>query len=300
MAIREQWGNFNKQNKFSWRESPAILAWLTAITAIGVLLLDSFLLPLFHIEGDVGFLLSLTNGIYLYSYFWQAITYPFVLTSFPTGLTLVFLLDLFFSLYLLVFIGKFLTEKIGGKRFVALYLGAALFSAVIALIFMLFLHKPVVISGPNAPLIALLVVWGRAKKEEELFFFSFTIKIKWLATLLIAFWILSALSFHRDVEAAVYLLTATFAYLCTAFFWEKRAPISFKKTFSCFFPSKKNKENKIIDISHGFYSEEEFFIEAMLEKIGKSGKEALTPQEMQRLNAIAEKKIKNESKNNST
>lgn len=246
-------------------------------------------------------LLSLSwYGISHY-FLWQPFTYLFVQTNYPDGITLFFLLALFFNMYILWILGSTLQEDIGTKNFLWLYFGAGITSGVIAAFAMPLFGQYSVLAGPSAALLGLFVVWTMFYAESILtLFFLIPVRTKWLLAGILGAIALIAISQVDLVSLTFYFTASLYCYLYGVLVLRLRSPYAFIRPLdqvlenlaSHLRPSepKTAGESKIVDLKGKPVLDDEAFIDAMLTKISKYGEKSLTTHERLRMQQISEKR----------
>lgn len=252
----------------------------------------------YYFNFSLQFFLSLTPLAYSKFFFWQPITYLFLLQS-AGGLTFGLLLSLFFQMFLLWMTGSQLAERYGAASFLKLFFGTGVTAALVALPFMMATPFTIPYSGPTASLIAVFVVWTYLHHDSQiLLFFIIPIKAKWLLAfgLGAAFLVFAS---NGSLISLVMLVTGVlFGALYATFFKELPSPYPFLESFDRLIAKLRNQSSvkgsqrrgKIFDFKTGKPVEtDEEFLDRVLEKISRSGEDSLTPQERARLEKIARK-----------
>lgn len=225
-------------------------------------------------------------------YLWQFITYIFVERG-PINFS--FVISLAFSMYLLWIFGSPLYERAFPKKFFTLYFGAAILGGVSALMFPRF-----VLAGSTNPVFAVLVVWMMLNPGSQLLlFFTLPFKSYILVLALIGISLFFDLTSSDWVGAVTLLISCTYGYLFSLFVWRSHSPFPFLHPFerSIFklFEKRKPKKthSKIYDIQSGQpISDDDKFMDAMLDRISRHGEDSLTPEEKKRMDEISKKRKK--------
>lgn len=288
---------------FRWGpvETAPSIRWLIAITA-SISLLVSLIDPLlvrtaayyeFDYRSLQEFLLLSWGGISQF-FIWQPITYLFTQVS-PEGMTLFYLVGLFFTLYLLWILGSGVQEVLGSTRALAVYFISGILSGIVAVLTMALTGQFELISGPMPALLGLFTVWTMLFPENDLMlFFLFPVKTKWLFAAVLAATSLISLAHFNLVDFVLYL-SATFA----AYAYGVMA-VGLRAAFPFFHPlddallhvkskfQRRGAGPKIFDFKSGqLLMNDDEFLDAMLTKIAKNGINSLSGSEQRRLNQIS-------------
>ncbi len=276
------------------------------ITAIcGVTLVAAFLDPLLLKYAGFGLqsLLSLSAQSIYSLFLWQPFSYLFVLQSMGT-LSFGLIISLFFQMFILWMMGSHIVDRFGSWSFIKLYFGAGICAALLTL--PIYASSPFMspYAGPTASLYAIFVVWALMHQDSQiLLFFIIPVKTKWLLVGGLGASLLVFIS-NESVLSLIMLITGTlFGYLFATFFKGFSSPYPFMSKIDQFFidlgdrvrsPDRwRRKGPKIFDFKTGEPVEsDEEFLDRILSKISKSGKESLTKKEKTRLDEISLKKKK--------
>jgi len=273
------------------RKTPICVKWLVVFTTVISLLspiVTYFLEHYWHLPGP-GAWLSLSLFGLKQGWLWQPLTY-FFLHSAGVGISFSLLISLFFHMFLLWFSGSEIDFRFGDKGFLLFYLGAGLFAGIIAALSLLFFSSQSVLVGSGPPVYALMMAWVMIYPDLELFFFFLIrIKAKWLVALYLAFALLVNLSYGAFIPFFADCAGIVWGFLVGHFFWKLPNPYPLHLEIPKRTQKKKNKENKIIDISV-FQESDDIFMDRMLDKIAKKGENVLTKRERDRMKRISKKK----------
>lgn len=228
-------------------------------------------------------------------YLWQFITYIFVEKG---SFNFSFVISLAFNMYLLWIFGLPLYERAFAKKFFTLYFGGALLGGVSAMIFPQF-----VLAGSRNPIFSLLVVWMMLNPGSQLLlFFTLPFKAYILVFALIGISLFFDITSGDWVGAISLLTSCIYGYFFALLVWRTHSPFpffrSFERTLFKFFENRKRKKmtrshSKIYDIRSGEpISDDDKFMNAMLDRISRHGKDSLTPQEKKRMDQISKKRKK--------
>lgn len=150
-------------------------------------------------------------------YLWQPLTY-FLIEPSIDGLSLSFLVNLFFDCYMLWMIGSSIIAKTSQRAFVTLLLFSGFVSAGFGIFALSLFNSQNVIIGVTPVLFALLISWlMHFPSFDFLLFFTMRLKAKWCVFALIGIGLLSMLSEGRFIDFAVSLVGAMIGYLYTTF-----------------------------------------------------------------------------------
>lgn len=228
-------------------------------------------------------------------YLWQFLSYIFVERG-PVNFG--FLISLAFNMYFLWIFGSPLYERTSAKKFFTLYFGAAIVGGLSALMFPRF-----VLAGSSNPVFAVLVVWMMLNPGSQLLlFFTLPFKSYVLVLALIGISLFFDITSANWVGAVTLLISCAYGYLFALFVWKEHSPFSFlltfeRKIFRLFErrqqKKKEGQHSKIYDIQSGKpVSDDDKFIDAMLDRISRHGEGSLTPEEKKRMDEISRKRRK--------
>lgn len=270
---------YQAPGSFGFEGTPnAVRALIIATCAISIA--SAFIDPFIGAYGPQ-FLLSLSWAGLAHFFLWQPLSYLFVLPAF-SGITLSFFISLLFNMYILWFVGSSLVANFGTKSFLKLYLGSGIIGGLITLFVAALIGQNGFLAGPTASIFAILAAWTMLYPDMELlFFFLFPAKAKWIFAGFVAVIGLISLS-QSDFMTLTSMLAGI---LCGYLFTVKK-------------PASDGVENKIVNIKTGKpvksdeTNDDEAFVDAMLEKIGKQGESSLTARERARMDKISKAKRK--------
>lgn len=223
-------------------------------------------------------------------YLWQFFSYP-LLEKGPFSFSFVFSLAL--NLYLLWAFGSSLIERIGDKIFFLLYFSAPLISSL-----GVFLFPHLFLAGPSVCLFAVLFCWMMLNRYSQLFlFFALPFKSYLLLSSFFAISIGIEILQGDFASALALLLSCLYTYFFTLTLFKSHSPYpllkSFESKFFRFLEKKKTSrehKSKIYDIQSGSpISDDDRFMDAMLEKISRHGEESLSEEEKKRMKKISKK-----------
>lgn len=226
-------------------------------------------------------------------YLWQFVSYIFVERG-PISLN--FAISLAFNMYILWVFGMPLLERAGAKLFFTLYFGGAIFGGVSALLFPGF-----VLAGSTNAIFPLLVSWMMLNPNSQLLlFFTVPFKSYVLVLALLGISLFIDLANADWVGAVSLLISCLYAYLFTMIIWKEGSPLAIlrpleRKILQFFERRKKPKkvEPKIYDIQSGKpISDDDQFMDAMLDRISRHGEDSLTPAEKKRMREISKRRKK--------
>lgn len=236
--------------------------------------------------------LALSKAAIQNLFLWQLVSYVFVERD-PISFS--FFLNLIFNMYILWVFGSQLIHRSHERLFLALYFGAVVLGGASALIFPNF-----ILAGSTNGVYAILLAWMLLnQKARVLLFFAIPFKAEWLILALIGMILLIDLSQGSWAAAISLTISCVYSYLFTLVVWRVSGPFSFLRKFEKivlrFLERRKNHEpfihSKIYDIKSGEpVLDDEQFMDAMLDRIARHGKEALTGAEKKRMDEISKKR----------
>lgn len=278
-----------------------ILVFSTLILGVLFALLDK-ILP--HFSGWVApsqFLGLSWTGIEK-GYFWQAISYLFIIPP-ESGLAFSEIISMGFNAYLLWVLGTMVYERKGPAHFFSVYFGSALASAALILFFQHLTPGHFPFGGNTGALYAVLMAWLMLHPNAEmLFFLMIPLKAKWLVIGLLGLSLFVDLSVGAYLHAMANLVGAIFGYFYSVFIWGAKGPFRILLGFENFVdrmltPLRGGSERsfvpkaKIYDFKTGkAILKDDEFLDAMLTKISLYGRSSLTWRERWRLRRISKKK----------
>lgn len=282
------------QKVFGPEKTPLPIKWL-----MGTILAFSFLLPIlyliFHRYFNPYEYLALSFWGINYGFVWQFASYFLIQ---PGGLSFSALISLLFTLLILWVIGSLLYEEIGKKRFFILFFGSGIFAGICSFLTMFAYSHPPMVMGSSSTINALLFATAMLFPDLELaLFFLVRITIKWVIFFLIALTVLSTLFSQQWVQFVNELSAIIFAYFFGVIILKLRSPFKFthrfdrflhKHTYSLYsFFQRDRPSDKIINLK------DELFMDQMLDKIAKNGRDSLSASEVRRMRKISKRKNSN-------
>lgn len=252
-------------------------------TTIGVSLAAS-LLP------DFQSWLALSRSGIAHFYLWQLLTYPFVESQF---FSLSYLIDVGFNMYILWLFGHSLLERCDSKLFLILYFGATLVGGLAGVA-----ASPMQLAGSSGPVYGVMTAWMMLNAHSQLLlFFKIPMKAFWLVFALIFVSLGADVMTGNWVEAASLSASVLFGYLFALIVWKEQGPFTIlrpfeRKILGLFDKKPKNSyPSKIYDFQSGDpILNDEQFMDAMLEKISRTGADSLTAEEKARMQQISKKR----------
>lgn len=256
-------------------------------------LVSALLEPWLHLQA----LLSLSLPGIASGSLWQLITHPLVVQ--PSGsLSFGFFLSLFFSCYLLWFLGTHLAERFGEKAFLSLLLTATLTSATGALLAAYCTGQFSLIFGTEALLFAIMIPWVMLNPDAQfLIFLTLPALARWIVFGSLGISLLINLSQGDSVGIAHLLSGATTGYLTGLLRWNLRSPFPQMEPFDQWILSWKpplnrsSTSSKIVDFRTGKpVVRDDEFMDAMLDKISQKGSNSLSWRERWKMKRISKKR----------
>jgi hypothetical protein len=276
------------------------LIFLIAGVSIGSVLLQPIFHHVFNIPGPLDLLTLSLWGVQHYL-LWQPVTYLFVYPAEGEGVSIYWLIGLAFNLYIIWIMGSNVLERVGSGPFLRLFLLSGILSGLVGLLMLFLTSSSAILGGPTTALLAILVVWTMINPDSDLLlFFIIPIKSRWLIAGLIGIILFITLS-NGDFTSLFYYLTAcATGYFYAALAWGLRSPFAATQQFDDYvadmgYRMRKSvsfsKNEKIIPFPNSKQTQRDnLFMDKMLEKISKSGKESLTWWERWRMKRISNRK----------
>jgi membrane associated rhomboid family serine protease len=282
-------------------KTPGIIRKIIIATSVATLvaaLIDPLIFGQFGY--GIQYHLSLSYAAINSMYVWQPLTYLFVLQPFG-GVDFGLIISLFFQMFILWMMGSGIAEREGEQSFVKLYFGSGILAALITLLYYsTFTFSPAT-AGPTASLYSVFIVWTMLHRDAQIFlFFIIPVKAKWLLAGVLG---ASFLVFASQGAATSLLLLLTgtlYGYFYATVFKGASFPFEFLEPVDRFFiglaekPQRrkpKKKGPKVVKFPSGKPVEtDDEFVDRMLEKISKKGRNSLTKEEDERLGEIAKRK----------
>ena len=277
--------------------TPPLIRWLlmaTAYVSLFCALFDGLIQYLFGISGFTPLLILSWSGLQSL-FLWQPFTYLFLYGA-GSPITLWWLIGLAFKLYLLWFMGSYLYERFGARSFLTLYLMSGAAAGICATLIAAAIGMPSFLSGPTAPLLAILMAWTMANSTSTLLlFFIIPIQAHILVSLLFGALLLIALSNGDFASLLFYASSGAIGYLYGIMVWELNGPYPQLRDFDdhAWELGQKiarltfwRKEKRILTIN----PRDEQFMDAMLDKISRHGKGSLSFWERWRMQRISKKR----------
>lgn len=278
-----------------------ILILATCIASIFCPLIDVILVNIFALKG-FSFFLTLSWQGFSHLYLWQPVSYLFIYGA-GENITLSWLLGLTMYMYLLWTMGSYIVERVGEKNFLALYFTSGIGAGLLAVLLVPLFHQSMIFAGPASAILALLVAWTMFNPESTiLLFFVIPIRTKWLVVFVLGGICLIHLAALSIVPLVFYLLGPCISYLYCVAAWGLMTPFPVTHAFdnkvaglaekiSCAVSLKVVSTGKIFDIRTGkAVDEEERFMDEMLEKIFKQGKNSLSWRERRKMEEIRKRR----------
>ncbi len=275
------------------------LIFTTCVVSIG----STFMSLIYRmLTGFIGpeYWLSLSKSGLASGYLWQPLTYLFTYYSFPYWFTFSYFFSLLFQMYVLWWLGSSLINLIGDKSFLIFYLTTGILAGLTAAL----LAQATVFSGPAAPLIALAIVYVMFFPDANIFIFMlFPIKARLLIFGGLGAYLLVTLSQGPWTQAILVFSAAIYGYIYGAVVWNRSSPFpqthrfdealaTFGNKISSLFTGTRS-NGKIVDFPNKQRTlKDNEFVDEMLNKISREGKDSLTWREKRRMRKISERKQK--------
>lgn len=251
-------------------------------------------------------------------YLWQPITYMFFQKASPAGITFFYLIELFFTLYILWTVGSSLIEVVGTPAFLRFYFTCGILAGLAALFLMRLTSQYTTIATPMAVVLACITAWSMAFPDGEmLLFFTIPMQTRWAVSGLMGAMLLVSLAQGDMTHFTLILFAVLCAYLYATMAWKWTSPFSYTRSLDTSLASLGNKiqsvsnkwavrlwprgkrekkeGSKIVDIHTGRPVDlsDDAFMDAMLVKISRQGEDALTSAERARMQKISKRKMRN-------
>jgi rhomboid family protein len=275
-----------------------ILVLVTCITSILCSIFDLILVNILSTKALSTFLALTWWGI-SHFFLWQPVTYLFTYGA-GSGIDVYWLLGLAMYMYILWVMGSNIVERVGEKSFLRLYFTSGILSGIGAVLFVPVLHQSMVFAGPAPAILAVLVAWTMLNSTSTLLlFFILPIQAKWLTAIVLGAIFLINLSALAFVPLIFYMLGPIISYVYCVTAWNLVSPFpvthSFDRRLMRFgqqiydlIPLRGQPQGKIFDINTGkAVDKDDRFMDAMLDKISKHGKESLSWWERRKMEKIS-------------
>lgn len=154
---------------------------------------------------------------------WQVVTYAFLHSTSDV-------MHLLFNMLLLYFFGTMLESILGSKRFLTLFLGAALCGALFHLLGEWMLGEGLPVIGASGAVLGVLVAAAVLRPDTVVFLFFFPVRLRWLATGIVAIDAMNLLIGLREGHAGmvahhVHLGGALYGFVAARQGWVRWDPI---------------------------------------------------------------------------
>lgn len=206
-----------------------MLAWFITFTSLISASLNKLFIQALNVSGTQD-ILSLSLEGATNHYFWQPITYLFVHPA-NDGISIMFLIHLFFNLYLLWSLGSLIIKGKGTKAFLRLYFISGVLAGFIGLWVIGISSSNVLVAGASPALYALMMAWTMLFPDLVVFIGHIPVKIKWLVIFFLGLTLLTDLSDGYFIDFVVYSSGALLGYLYAAAIWGLRSPFQFTHRF---------------------------------------------------------------------
>ncbi len=252
--------------------------------------------------------LSLSWDGLLHWYIWQPISYLFLQASGAEGISLGFLISLFFNMYILWIMGSSTLNRVGSSSFLRFYFISGALTGLATLLIMPLIGQYTTLAGATPTILSILMVWTMLNPESTiLLFFLFPVQAKRLLPAFLILMLLINLSQLNFIELAFNFIGLLIGYLYATLVWGLESPYAFTRYtdkwltelghkivgLSTWFGRARplpEKKAEIIDFHTGkAVMDDDLFMDAVLEKISKFGENSLTWSERHRMKQIAKK-----------
>ena len=295
--------------RFTPDYTPAVVRWVIWLTC-GISIASAWLDASFYTYLNISpqALLSLSLEGWRERFFWQPLTYLFVQPA-NYGVTFGLLINLLIISYLIWIIGTEIAVLHGSKAFLRFYLFCGVVTGIFGWIALAATQSPTVVAGAFAMTLSLFVVFAMMYPNRELlFFFIIEIPIKILLACLVGGTLLVFVAQGDLVNLTLTVSALVTAYLYAKLAWGLNGPYYFMRRMDRFFDrvaqivrikweGHRDENQKIVNLKEASQlQEEDEFVDSMLEKISKQGKDSLSWFEKRKLDKISQKRGKNVKK----
>ena len=204
---------------------PAVKAiiWITAVISVFSPIITVLMARSSGGLGPGAYLALSYYGI-MKGWLWQPITYFFV-HSIGIGISIFFLISLFFHMFLLWFAGSEVNFRYGTKAFLFFYLSSGLVAGLITGLALYLFSANQILVGSGPPVFALLTIWAMIYPNMQLsFLFLIRMKAKTLVLVVLAFGLVLNLANGQWVPFLGDLLGVAWALLIGTTIWRLSFP----------------------------------------------------------------------------
>ena len=238
-------------------------------------------------------------------YFWQPVSYLFVHHG-AGGLSIHFLLELFFNMYILWMMGSAVASHVGDWPFLRMYFFAGVGAALVAIALMATTGIHPIIVGAGPAIFGVITAWALLFPEQDLMLpFGIVAQGKWIAVTFIGVSALIDISQFAWIHLAMTLTGVLLGYLYAVIAWETHSPFEWTRPVDRMLSDwgyrwrhRNDKQHivhtiyqkaKVFDLRTGeALFEDEEFMDAMLAKISATGEDSLTRKERARMERISQ------------
>ena len=277
---------------------PKVVKWILMV--MGGLTLLSTLVPKFFGIISPTQLFGLSTWGLKHGFIWQLLTFGFI---YPPGTELGFglLISLFFTLYILYFVGISLVATHGVKDFSKLFFGGMLVSGTMVALAQWLGHSPFVFCSTSTATFLLLTAWMMLDPERQiLLFMTIPLKIKWLVAIFFGGQIVIEFANGDFISCVGHLTPCLFSWMFVLFKWDIKSPFPALHRLENFLYQFKSKmkheypdivDAKVYDFQTGrAILDDESFMDVCLAKIAKYGKKSLSLAERFRMRRISKRR----------
>jgi len=304
--------NYRTTHSFHREPSPKPIKNLIIIISIISLLSALFDNLAVHLWGFPGpqRLLSISSYGLQNIFLWQPLTYMFIQPTLH-GISLGFILNLFFDMMILLLAGSEILKKFGTKSFFRMFFSIGIISGIAAYVTIYAIGSNSFIAGCTPPIYALLIAWAMIFPEQEIMLFmTLPVKIKWLVVGLFCMHLLIDVSQINIVHLITITTGMVSGYIYALIAWNLHGPFAATKSFengivACasklrplfYKETARNKQvhkhAKVFDFKTGKpIIDDDEFMDTMLAKISLHGEAKLASGERKRMKRISEQKTK--------
>ncbi len=269
------------------------LIWLTVAISVLSPPLSFFLMRYYQMSGpDLWLPLSL-SGIEA-GWFWQMVSYLFI-NSTQLSLSLGLIVNLFFQVVILWFVGSEITRRYGAPAFAVLYLASGLVAGMGAALYIYLASSPAILFGSTPAIFALLMAWALNFSSIRLAFFTAPMPGKKIAFIIFAISIVIHLARLEWANIIAELLAIAFGFAAAKWLLKENVKPKMNNGTRIRFPGQSEplpNRPKSADVEVESFREEsdEIFMDRMLDKVSRFGRDALSDSEKSRLDRIVRKR----------
>ncbi len=203
--------------------SVKILIWITCVVSILSPIATLFVMSSLKMLGPGAWFALSYYGI-LKGWLWQPLTYFFVHTV-GAGISIFFLINLLFNMFILWFAGSEIADRYGNRAFYIFYLTSGFVAGLVVLLGIYLSSSNAILVGSGPPVFALLTIWAMIYPNMQLFFlFVVRMKAKWLILVVLGLALVLNLANGQWIPFLGDLAAILWALLIGHFVWHLSFP----------------------------------------------------------------------------